>query len=86
MSWSFSAIGKPEAVARSIENSNTNLTGQSLAEWEEVKPALLALVGGTVGSHMAVKVNASGHASFTNGEKTHGQCACIVESIYGFVE
>jgi hypothetical protein len=92
MSWSFQAVGKPAAVVKAIEESSNNkLTGQSLEEWQEAKPALLALVGANVGN-VAVKVSANGHASFeVNNEtqarvKTQGQCSCVVESLYGFVE
>lgn len=101
MSWSFSAVGKPEAVIRAIEESSNNkLTDQSLAEWNEAKPALLALVGANVGN-VAVMVSANGHASFerrtlkadsegtpmeTELVKTQGQCSCVVESLDGFVE
>src|SRR4051812_12749792 len=100
MSWSFSAVGKPAAVVKAIEESfNNQLTGQSLEEWQEAKPALLALVGANVGN-VAVKVSANGHASFearsesivgglavkTERVKTQGQCSCVIESLYGFVE
>lgn len=91
MSWSFQAVGKPAAVVKAIEESSNNkLTGKSLDEWQEAKPALLALVGANVGN--AVKVNASGSASWDYKstpdpqEKTSGQCSCVIESLYGFVE
>lgn len=86
MSWSFSAIGKPEAVARALDTQNAGLTGQSKVEWDEAKPALKALVGANVGT-VAVQVNASGHATFDNeGKKTSGTCSCNVGVIHGFVE
>lgn len=92
MSWSFSAVGKPSAVARAIEESSNNkLTGQSLAEWQEAKPAIAALVKANT-DDMAVRVSASGSASWDYKgtpepqEKTHSQCACTIEAIYGFVE
>ena len=91
MSWSFSAMGKPEAVKRAIDESNNNkYTGQSLEEWNEAKPALLALVGANHGN--IVKVSANGSASFGppnldgTREKTSGSCTCVIESLYGFVE
>lgn len=90
MSWSFQAVGKSTAVVRAIEESSNNkLTGQSLDEWNEAKPALLALVGANVGN--AVEVNASGHASFDHqpdapARKTSGQCSVTIRSIYSFVE
>jgi hypothetical protein len=97
MSWSFSAVGKPEAVTRAIdESSNNKVTGQSLDEWNEAKPALRTLVGANVGN-VAVRVNANGHASFMAKEnpdgvgasvpvKTQGQCSCTIELLLGFVE
>lgn len=92
MSWSFSAVGKASAVAKAIEeSSNNNMTGQSLAEWQEAKPSILALVKANT-NDMAVKVSASGSASWDYKgtpdpqEKTHSQCACVIEALYGFVE
>lgn len=101
MSWSFHAVGKAEAVVRAIEESPNNKMGEpSLSGWNEAKPALLALVGANVGN-VAVKVIANGHASFeirttkadsegtpidTERVKTSGQCSCVIESLYGFVQ
>lgn len=100
MSWSIQAIGKPDAVKRAIETANIGLTGQSKDEWEEAKPALLALVGANCGN-VVVRLNASGHVSFelrpverdsegmptkTERIKTHGQCSVTIEPIHGFVE
>jgi hypothetical protein len=101
MSWSFSAVGKPGAVKRAIEESHNNrLTDQSLEEWNEAKPALLTLVGANVGN-VVVRVSASGSASFETHVsrrddegsptekvriKAHGQCSCTIEPLYGFVE
>ena len=85
MSWSFQAVGTPKAVANAIETgSNNKLTDQSLAEWNEAKPALLALVGANCGN-VAVEVNANGHAQFVNGQKASGICACKIRPLYGFV-
>lgn len=64
MSWSFSGFGKPDAVVREIEKANFGLTGQSKDEWEEAKPALLTLVKANVGNNIAVKLDASGSASY----------------------
>lgn len=90
MSWSFSAVGKPEAVLRALDTQNANLTDYSKAEWEEAKPALKALVSANVGT-VAVRVSASGHGSWAAAPdapatKVSGQCSCVIESLYGFVE
>ncbi len=100
MSWSFSAVGKPDAVKRAIEaSSNGKNTGQSLDEWNAAKPALLTLVGANQGN--VIRLSASGSASFevrtTKADsegtpidqervRTGGQCQCTLESLYGFVE
>jgi hypothetical protein len=100
MSWSFSAVGKPDAVQRAIEaSSNNKSTGQSLDEWNAAKPALLALVGANQGN--VVRLTANGSASVevrptktdsegspvsTERVRTSGSCTCTLESLYGFVE
>lgn len=73
------------------ESSNNQLTGKSLEEWNEAKPALLALVGANIGKK-AVSVNASGVATWDYKgtpdpqEKTGGQCSCVINPIYDFVD
>ncbi len=100
MSWSFSAVGKPDAVKRAIESSpNNTYTGQSRDEWDAIKPALLALVEANQGN--VVRLSANGSAAFevrtvkadSEGTpidqervRTSGQCTCTLESLYGFVE
>ena len=92
MSWSFSASGKASALKQAIEeHSNNRLTGQSLAEWEEAKPSLLALVAANT-DDVGVWVNASGSAIWDYKgtpdpqEKTHSQCACVIEPLWGSIE
>lgn len=85
MSWSFNAIGKPEAVIRALDTANAGLTGQSKDEWEEAKPALKVLVGANLGG-VAVKIAANGQGYVENGVKTQGQCSVAIDTIYGFVE
>ena len=90
MSWSFQAVGKVDAVKRQINTLSRGLTDQSKTEWEEVKPAIFALISANM-DHLAVRVVASGHASFElkdDGElvKTSSQCSCVIEPLYGFVE
>jgi hypothetical protein len=100
MSWSFQAVGRPDAVLRALDTQNAGLTDQSKVEWDEAKPALKALVGANAGNVM-VEVNASGHAQVevrpvahdTEGSPTKtervrvaGQCNVTIRSLYGFVE
>ena len=100
MSWSFSAVGKPDAVKRAIEESpNNKSTGQSLDEWNVAKPALLALVGANQGNVVRIAANGSasvelkptkpdseGTPTVHERVRTSGSCSCVIESFYGFVE
>lgn len=82
MSWSVRFLGKPAAVVAALEKHSETLTGQSLEEYNEAKPALITLVKGNVGAQI-VDVTASGHASFSNGEKTSGTVSVTVAPLYG---
>lgn len=88
MSWSFSAVGKSHAVIRAInESHNNSLTGQSGSEWQEAKPALLALAAANCNN--VVEINANGHASFTGASMEEsvktGYCSVTIRPIVGFV-
>jgi hypothetical protein len=85
MSWSFAAVGTPEAVTRALDAQNVGLSGESKAEWLAAKPALAALVAGNCGG-VAVRVTASAHGSWREHTKVSGVCTCTVEAIYGWVE
>lgn len=87
MSWTFQGTGKPEAVARAIDNAIKTYTGQSLKEFELAAPHLKELVALNTGAGLLVSVEASGHASFdANGVKTYGVCAVKIGQLHGFVE
>lgn len=85
MSWSIQVVGKPENVTKALEAHAERLTGQSRQEYDEALPALKTLVAGNVGP-VAVSVNASGHASFEAGLKTHSAINAEIKQLYGFVE
>jgi hypothetical protein len=44
MSWSVSFLGKPEAVAKALDEYSEKLGGQSRVEYDAAKPHLMALV------------------------------------------
>lgn len=70
MSWSFSGVGKPDALQRAIDADLARYSeGQSRDEYAEAAPALKALVG-AAGPLQVVAVNANGHANLSNGQKT----------------
>ncbi len=89
MSWTFSGIGRPEAIARAIDTAiegygPVSVHNQSRAEFEEARPHLQALVGACVGP--CVKLIASGHAQFAEGKKTYGVCSVVLEPLPGFLD
>ena len=86
MSFSVSYIGKPDAIKRKLVEESARLKDQSKAEFDAVKPALDTILDQQVGNG-PIHLSANGHASFTNGEKTCGNCTVEVKSIGGqFVE
>ena len=72
MSFSITVIGKPEAIKQRLFAHSTELSGQSKEEFDAVRPALETVLDQNVGNGV-VRLEANGHASFTNGEKTYGQ-------------
>ena len=85
MSFSVTFIGKPEAIKRKLDEESARLTDQSKAEFNAIKPALETILDQHVGGY-AVSLNANGHASFSNGVKTAGQCQVEVKAIGRLVE
>lgn len=72
MSWSVSVIGTAEKINQELDRIETELTGDSLAEFQEAKPHLQALIAGNVNSYTLLQLVANGHASFQEGKKTYG--------------
>lgn len=94
MSWSVSAVGRTEAVKQALAmqfesaKSNTKYIlheNRSVAIAESlVNNELEAMKDADYGK--AVRVEASGSASTSNGRVMSSQVAVKVEPIYGFVE
>jgi hypothetical protein len=80
MSFSVSFIGKPDAIKRKLAEESARLTSQSKAEFDAVKPALETILDQQVGNGV-VQLDANGHASFTDGVKTHGTCNVSVKTL-----
>jgi len=84
MSWSVSIIGTPAKMCEKLDEYGNSLTGQSKAEFDEAKPHLQSLIKqnvGGVGGNL-LRLNASGHATFKNGEKEFGNLAVSIEQLY----
>lgn len=82
MSWSVSLVGTPEGVSRQLDKIAEGMTdGQSKDEFMEAKPHLKGLLAQCVKQN--VRLNANGHATFTNGEKSYGNASVVLESFYG---
>lgn len=87
MSWSIQLIGKPAAVIRAIDDQAKLYTSPATQrELAVAIPALKTLVGMN-GVSSAVKLQASGFATFdSNGSVVDGQANVTIEPIYGFME
>jgi hypothetical protein len=89
MSWSFSALGKPEAVARKAEEDLaklTYLTGDEAELKDMVKAIILkAAACYTGGKGYALNIQASGHAT-TSGETKQQTISLTISPYYGLVE
>lgn len=81
MSWSFDGVGKREAICAAIDKSLAGYgAGQSRDEYEASAPHLKALVM-EAGPGSVVAIAANGHATFVNGEKTHGNIRVDIKQI-----
>lgn len=94
MSWSVSAVGRPEAVKQSLAKqfeSAKSATSYILHEQRSV-----AIIESLVNNELdaikdadrmkVVKVEANGTASSQNGRVLSSQVSLKIEPIYGFVE
>lgn len=73
MSFSVTFVGKPDAIKRKLAEESERLSGQSKTEFDAVRPALETILDQQVGNG-AIRLNANGHATFTDGVKTFGNC------------
>ncbi len=88
MSWSFYAAGTVPAVRAALARARESYgapsaTNYSRAELDAASVAIGLLVDMNIG---AVAVDASGHASYSDGVKTAEVCSVRVAPIQGWVE
>jgi hypothetical protein len=93
MSWSFSAIGKPENIAKALDEHSATLSGQSKVEFDDALPHLKALAlqnfNNVNPEHCPnVRLEASGHGSGKvgvdgeAGEQNDRNFRCVIEAQY----
>lgn len=80
MSFSIIVVGKPDAIKRKLTAESERLTGQSKEEFDAILPALHTVLDQNVNNGV-VQVSANGHATFTGGAKTSGQCSVEVKTL-----
>lgn len=85
MSWSVQLVGVPEKIAAELDAYEATLTGQSQVEFQEAKPHLQGLIRGNVGQFGLLQLNAGGHATINNGEKTYGTVVVTLQTMSGKV-
>ncbi len=83
MSWSLYLMGTPQGVLKELDSYGETLSGQSKEEFLEAKPHLQALVALNLGENQNVTLNAAGHATFNNGEKTFSNVNVTLAPLYG---
>lgn len=83
MSWSLIYVGTPDNIVKALDAESERLTGDSKTEFDQVKPALAALVQANFNADNppALKLQASGHAYSANGEPKYGTCAVSLENL-----
>lgn len=82
MSWSVQLFGTPEGVNKALDEHGDAMTdSQSKTEFLNAKPHLQGLVAQAVGP--AIRLNANGSGTFTDGVKTYGNIAVSLECFYG---
>lgn len=87
MSWSFSAAGKPQAVAAKARETKALYPCQEPEE--SIRKAaleLIAVAAEAQGPGTVLKVSGSGSMYTNNGAVQSSQLTISVEPIYGFLE
>lgn len=75
MSWSVSFTGKPEEVAKNLEDYRNNLTGDIQAEYDGALPHIVGLVKQNHGDESrSIVVTAYGSGYYLEGEETARTC------------
>jgi hypothetical protein len=86
MSWSITFVGKPENVAKALEDNAAKLSGQSKAEYEAALPHLVVLVKENFGqTPPMLKVTASGSGYANSTEQLTRNCLVSIEAWYGTI-
>ena len=80
VSFSVQFIGKPAAIKRKLAEESDRLKDQSKDEFDAIRPALDTILDQQVGNG-AVSLSANGHASFSGGVKTFGNCSVEVKTL-----
>jgi hypothetical protein len=73
MSYSVTFKGTPEEIKAKLAETSASLTDQSKVEFDAVKPALETILDQEQGNGL-VLLEAYGHASFTDGQRTSSNC------------
>ena len=79
MSWSFSSKGKPDVVAKALEDYGATLSGQSKIEFDDALPHLAGLVKQTFENRAhreatTIALTASGSGSATGDQQLERSC------------
>lgn len=73
MSYSVTFKGTPEEIKAKLAEESARLTDQSKQEFDAVKPALDLILDQNQGNGL-VLLEAYGHATFSEGQRTSSNC------------
>ncbi len=75
MSWNFNAVGTAENLAKALDSESARLSGDSKTEFDAAKPNLQGLLAMNVSNYPRIlRLDASGHASTSQGVVTESTC------------
>ena len=88
MSWSFNAIGRPDAIAAALAQESNILRGHCKAEFDAALPHMLALlaqnyaVPGSGYNQPLVEFTASGSGYVKDGVDAQRECMVQIKRLY----
>lgn len=86
MSWSITLVGKPENVAKALEENSAKLSGQSKAEYDAAIPHIVGLVNENFGQNPpTLKVTAAGSGYANGKDQVQRNCTVSIEAWYGTI-
>lgn len=79
MSWSISAVGKPEELVEALDMKSIQLAGQSKIEYDNALPHLKALVQQNFGTGGNIQLSAHGSGLEFDRQQLNRSCSVSIK-------